>query len=90
MVFKDPIFGVPMVPEPEEHVRLTPTEHKAEVLMLNEHRQHKCGRCLRRFDFPDGGYICQRALHAKAVMQGTRLCGKFILDEDQSTWREDL
>ena len=90
MVLKDPIFGLPMVNKSKEPVKLTGPEHSANVLQMKAHREHKCGRCLRRYDLESGRYICIKEMNAQYVMLNDKFCKNFYLNEDPSDWREDL
>lgn len=84
MTFKRPDRYAPAT---AEDVRLTPVEAKVHGLILNEHRAQKCGRCKRRHDLADGGYVCLGGMDpGKELAKDRGRCEKFLLDEDQGRW----
>lgn len=90
-VSRHPIFGIPMIQREEpDDIKLTVTERQASKMQMEEHKQHKCKRCMARYDFNEMSFVCQKGLNAVWVMRNDTVCKKFSLDEDPGTWREDL
>jgi len=92
MAFKDPIFGLPMTPKPKQHINinLTEPERSANAAQMQQHKEFRCERCVGRFDFNSGVYVCLREMNAEWVMKNDKTCKKFLFNEDKADWRENL